>query len=104
MHQWHWDLWVAFGLLGQLVFGGRFIIQWIASERKRASHIPIVFWYMSLIGGIITTVYAIHKKDTVFTIGQGAGLIVYVRNLMLIYRHPANVEPKPADAPSPDRA
>ncbi len=104
MHQWHWDLWVAFGLLGQLVFGGRFIIQWIASERKRASHIPIVFWYMSLIGGLITTVYAIHKRDTVFTIGQGAGLIVYVRNLMLIYRHRSDVESKPAEAAPPDRA
>jgi lipid-A-disaccharide synthase-like uncharacterized protein len=79
-------LWVAFGLLGQFVFGARFIVQWIASERKRESHIPIVFWYISIAGGIILTAYAIHKRDIVFIIGQGAGLLVYIRNLMLIYR------------------
>lgn len=78
--------WLAFGLLGQLIFGARFIVQWIASERKRESHIPLVFWYLSIVGGIITTAYAIHKHDAVFIIGQGAGLVVYVRNLMLIYR------------------
>jgi lipid-A-disaccharide synthase-like uncharacterized protein len=78
--------WLAFGLLGQVIFGARFIVQWIASERKRESHIPIVFWYLSIVGGIITTAYAIHKHDIVFIIGQGAGLIVYTRNLMLIYR------------------
>ena len=78
--------WLAFGLLGQIVFGMRFIVQWIASERKRESHIPLVFWYLSIVGGIITTAYAIHKRDAVFIIGQGAGLVVYIRNLMLIYR------------------
>jgi len=78
--------WLAFGLLGQIVFGMRFIVQWIASERKRESHIPLVFWYLSIVGGIITTAYAIHKRDAVFIIGQGAGLVIYVRNLMLIYR------------------
>jgi lipid-A-disaccharide synthase-like uncharacterized protein len=87
MHSWHWDLWVAFGLLGQIIFGVRFIVQWIASERKKTSHIPVVFWWISLLGGLITTVYAVHKRDVVFTIGQGAGLIVYIRNLMLIYAH-----------------
>jgi lipid-A-disaccharide synthase-like uncharacterized protein len=92
-----WDFWVAFGLAGQLLFGSRFIVQWIASERKKASHIPLAFWYLSLSGGIVTTMYAIHRKDPVFLIGQGAGLVVYVRNLMLIYRHRAHPEsPNPA--------
>lgn len=78
--------WLVFGLAGQVIFGTRFIVQWIASERKRESHIPLMFWYLSIVGGIITTAYAIHKHDAVFIIGQGAGLIVYIRNLMLIYR------------------
>jgi lipid-A-disaccharide synthase-like uncharacterized protein len=78
--------WLAFGLIGQVVFGARFVVQWIASERKRESHIPLTFWYLSIAGGIITTAYAIHKHDAVFIVGQGAGLVVYVRNLMLIYR------------------
>ena len=103
-HSWHWDLWVVFGLAGQMIFGARFIIQWLASERKKESHIPITFWWISLLGGVITTVYAIHRRDTVFTIGQGAGLVVYVRNLMLIYRHRAHdAELRTANPPAPDR-
>lgn len=102
---WHWDLWVAFGLAGQLIFGARFIIQWLASEKKKKSHIPIGFWYLSLLGGLITTIYAIHRRDTVFILGQGAGLVVYVRNLMLIYRHHAeDVEPRTTDPAPPDRS
>jgi lipid-A-disaccharide synthase-like uncharacterized protein len=93
-------LWLILGLAGQAIFGGRFIVQWIASERRRESHVPIVFWYLSLLGGAITLAYAIHKKDPVFIIGQGSGLIVYVRNLMLIYRAQRNTE----TTTSPDRA
>ncbi len=89
--------WLVFGLLGQVIFGARFIVQWIATERKRQSHIPIVFWYLSIVGGIITTGYAIHKRDIVFIIGQGAGLIVYTRNLMLIYRAERRTTPPPAE-------
>ena len=92
MTGWNWDLWVVFGLFGQMLFGSRFIVQWIASERKKASYIPIVFWYLSLSGGIITAIYAIHRRDIVFTLGQAGGLVVYIRNLMLIYRHRAHSE------------
>jgi lipid-A-disaccharide synthase-like uncharacterized protein len=103
-HAWHWDLWVAFGLAGQIIFGARFIVQWLASERKKQSHIPITFWYISLVGGIITTVYAIHRRDVVFTLGQGAGLVVYVRNLMLIYRHRSeHVETRTTEPAASDR-
>lgn len=97
------DLWVVFGLIGQILFGSRFIVQWVASERRKASYIPVVFWYLSLSGGIITAVYAIHIRDTVFTIAQCAGLIVYVRNLMLIYRRPSHAEPGPPQPAPPDR-
>ena len=98
-----WDFWVAFGLLGQVIFGSRFIVQWIISEKKKASHIPIGFWYLSLVGGLVTTVYAVHRRDPVFIIGQAAGLIVYLRNLMLIYRHP-HAEPGTTQPAPPDRA
>ena len=93
-------IWLLLGLAGQAVFGGRFIVQWIASERRRQSHVPIIFWYMSLLGGAITLAYAIHKRDPVFIIGQGSGLIVYIRNLMLIYRAHRHT----ATTTSPDRA
>lgn len=84
--QWHFTLWVIVGLIGQLLFAGRFLIQWISSERKKESHIPISFWYLSLAGGLLLLFYSIYRKDPVFIIGQGAGIIVYVRNLILIYR------------------
>lgn len=81
----HWDLWVLIGFLGQFLFAARFIVQWISSERKRESHIPIQFWYLSLFGGSIMAAYAIHRRDPVFVVGQMSGLIVYIRNLMLIH-------------------
>jgi lipid-A-disaccharide synthase-like uncharacterized protein len=48
--------------------------------------VPISFWYLSLVGGLITLAYAIYRKDPVFIAGQSIGSVVYVRNLMLIYR------------------
>ena len=98
-----WDAWVAFGLLGQVLFGSRFFVQWAASEKRKQSYIPTAFWYLSLSGGIITAAYAIHIRDTVFTIAQCGGLIVYVRNLMLIRRKPAHAHSGTTDAASPDR-
>lgn len=74
------------GLIGQLLFASRFIIQWIYSERKGESYIPLVFWYLSIFGGIGLLIYAIFRKDPVIILGQSFGLIIYVRNLILIYR------------------
>ncbi|HSN68817.1 MAG TPA: lipid-A-disaccharide synthase N-terminal domain-containing protein [Thermoanaerobaculia bacterium] len=79
-----WDFWIAFGFLGQAAFSARFLVQWLWSEKRGESFIPIYFWYFSLLGGLILTIYAVHRKDPVFVVGQGFGLLVYVRNLMLI--------------------
>jgi lipid-A-disaccharide synthase-like uncharacterized protein len=79
-------IWLAIGFLGQGLFFGRWVIQWIASERKAESQVPLSFWYMSLIGGLITLAYAIYREDPVFIAGQSIGSIVYIRNLMLISR------------------
>ena len=46
-----------------------------------------MFWFFSLAGGAVLLAYAIHRRDPVFAVGQGAGLIIYLRNLWLIYRH-----------------
>lgn len=75
---------VIVGFLGQALFGSRFVVQWIASERARASVMPIVFWWLSLAGGATLLAYAIWRKDPVFILGQGMGLMIYARNLMLI--------------------
>jgi len=75
-----------FGFLGQAMFFMRFFIQWIASERKGESYIPIYFWYFSLSGGLILFIYASIRRDPVFMVGQATGLFIYIRNLMLIHR------------------
>ena len=80
------SIWIATGFLGQGLFFGRWVIQWIASERTAKSQVPIAFWYMSLIGGLITLAYAIHRRDPVFIAGQSIGAVVYIRNLILIRR------------------
>lgn len=78
--------WLIVGMAGQILFGLRFLVQWICSEVKKESHIPLVFWYFSISGGIILLAYAIYREDPVFVLGQSTGLIVYVRNLRLIYK------------------
>lgn len=79
-------MWIGIGLLGQLMFTARFFIQWLYSEKRKKSVIPITFWYFSLAGGIILLSYAIFRKDPVFIIGQATGAFIYTRNLQLIYR------------------
>lgn len=83
----HTSLWLGIGFLGQLLFTSRFLVQWIASERQCASVVPVAFWWLSLAGGITLLAYAIHRGDPVFTVGQGMGLVVYIRNLWLIGRN-----------------
>ena len=82
----NWDAWLVIGLVGQTAFFMRFLFQWIISEKKGESTIPIAFWYLSLAGGIILFFYSIHKKDPVFIIGQSSGILIYVRNLVLVRR------------------
>lgn len=79
-------VWIAIGFLGQGLFFGRWLVQWIVSERKAESQMPVAFWYLSLVGGLITLAYAIYRRDPVFIAGQSIGALVYVRNLMLIHR------------------
>ena len=74
------------GFFGQGVFASRFIVQWIYSEKKGESVIPIIFWYLSIVGGICLLIYAIFRKDPVIILGQSFGILVYTRNLILIYR------------------
>jgi lipid-A-disaccharide synthase-like uncharacterized protein len=78
--------WLIIGFVGQALFGARFIIQWIVSEQKGESTIPLAFWYCSIGGAIVLLTYAIYKEDPVFIVGQSLGSIVYVRNLILIDR------------------
>jgi lipid-A-disaccharide synthase-like uncharacterized protein len=77
---------VVVGLVGQGFFFSRFLVQWIVSERQGRSTVPVVFWYLSLAGGVLLLAYALSVRDPVFTLGQSVGLVVYVRNLVLVRR------------------
>jgi lipid-A-disaccharide synthase-like uncharacterized protein len=77
-------LWLLIGFGGQALFMGRFVVQWFVSERQRRSVIPVSFWYFSIFGALVLLVYAMHRRDPVFTAGQVLGILIYVRNLHLI--------------------
>jgi len=78
------QLWIGVGLLGQAMFSARFLVQWIASERRRESVIPTPFWYFSIGGGLTLLAYAIYRLDPVFILGQSTGVFIYARNLYFV--------------------
>lgn len=78
--------WLVVGLVGQALFSARFFVQWLHSEKVKRSVIPAAFWYFSVAGGATLLAYAIHRRDPVFIIGQGLGLLVYFRNLQFLWR------------------
>jgi len=80
-------IWLGVGFLGQALFSARFLVQWITSEIRKRSVVPLAFWYFSVAGGATLLAYAIYRSDPVFIVGQLAGLFVYFRNLQLILRH-----------------
>jgi len=79
-------VWLSVGLFGQAMFSMRFIIQWIVSEKKRDSVVPIAFWYFSLAGATIVLAYGIYKVEPVLIIGQSTGFVIYLRNLYFIHK------------------
>ncbi len=96
-------IWLAIGFLGNALFFSRFMVQWIASERAGRSYIPTLFWWLSIAGSVVLLLYALHKRDPVFTLAYLPNCVVYVRNLMLIRKQrreaAAAVVPLPARAP-----
>ena len=81
------DMWLVFGLLAQLVFTARFLVQWWASEQAGRSVVPIAFWFLSIAGGSMTLVYGIQRREPVIIMGQALSIFIYARNVMLIFKH-----------------
>jgi lipid-A-disaccharide synthase-like uncharacterized protein len=84
------EIWIAVGFVGQVVFGLRFIVQWIATERQKRSVVPVAFWYLSLAGTVILLTYSTYRWDPVFMAGFALNMIIYLRNLYFIHRKPAS--------------
>ncbi|MBV8564160.1 MAG: lipid-A-disaccharide synthase N-terminal domain-containing protein [Methylobacteriaceae bacterium] len=80
------DWWAWVGVLAQLLFTTRFVVQWIASERAGRSVVPLAFWLFSIGGGILLLIYALFRRDPVFILGQAFGVWVYARNLDFVLR------------------
>jgi lipid-A-disaccharide synthase-like uncharacterized protein len=78
-------VWIGVGLFAQTMFSMRFLLQWIATERARASIVPETFWYFSFAGGLLLLSYAIYRMDPVFILGQAIGLVIYSRNIYFIW-------------------
>lgn len=91
---WEHPYWELFGLSGQALFGSRFIYQWLASERAKKSVMPNGFWWLSIVGSVITMIYAFHKGSLAFMIPTLTGLPVYLRNLMLIHKASKALDPE----------
>ncbi len=78
--------WLVFGFIAQSIFMGRMLLLWFVSERKKESVIPVAFWWLSLVGGLMLCVYFLRRGDPVGISGQLFGIVIYMRNLVLIYR------------------
>src|SRR5690606_17527240 len=96
--------WVSVGLLGQLLFTFRMVLQWLASEKEHKSVVPVGFWWGSLLGGLMLLTYFIWRKDIVGIIGQSTGAFIYARNLWLIYAGRPKAAPAPSPTPAPNAA
>ena len=96
--------WVGIGLLGQALFTGRMLVQWLVSERRGRSTVPVAFWWMSLLGASMLLAYFIWRQDIVGVLGQGLGWMIYLRNLWMIHRAGASGTPSVRDDPDPEPA
>ncbi len=80
------DWWAWIGLVAQAMFTGRFLVQWLASEKAGRSVVPFSFWILSILGGVMLLVYALFRRDPVFILGQSLGVVIYVRNVMFVLK------------------
>ena len=78
-------VWATVALVGQFFFAGRFILQWLVSEYKRKSHMPVMFWYMSILGSLMLFAYSIHIKNPIFMLSFSLNTLIYIRNLHLLH-------------------
>jgi lipid-A-disaccharide synthase-like uncharacterized protein len=83
------DFWLAFGLIAQLLFTARFVVQWLVSEKAGKSVVPVVFWFLSLGGGTMLLVYGLVRREPIIILGQALAVFIYVRNIVLIFRNKA---------------
>lgn len=98
---WSSLLWVCVGVLGQVAFFGRMLVQWVISEKQRASVVPPIFWWLSLVGAAMLLSYFVWRQDLVAALGQTPGVVIYARNLRLIVKQRRRQARRDAAVPAP---
>jgi lipid-A-disaccharide synthase-like uncharacterized protein len=88
-----WSYLVVIGFTGQAVFGSRFVMQWLQSERLGRSVVPKLFWHLSIVGSLILLVYFVLRREPVGALGMLPNSLIYLRNLQLIRKAERNAAP-----------
>ena len=84
MSEWRLDpFWFALGMVGQAIFFSRFLVQWIATERRQEVVMPVSFWWLSLAGAAVSLVAFVAINQPVLILAQIVGMVVYLRNLVI---------------------
>lgn len=78
--------WTLFGLAGNALFSARFVLQWLASEKRQKIVVPPLFWHFSFWGSLIALIYAFHVDKLPVILGYIALPLIYGRNLVLLRR------------------
>ena len=82
------EFWTIVGMVGAIIFGSRFYVQWYITEKKRQVVIPVIFWWLSLVGSLLVLAYAFfYDKHIVVILMNLFAWIPYTRNLIIHYRH-----------------
>lgn len=91
------DLMYLVGFLGMIAFASRFIVQWVVSEYKKESVIPVSFWYLSIVGSLLLLIYAIYRQDPIFIMSYLPNCLIYTRNLILINKQKKELNQPPLE-------
>jgi lipid-A-disaccharide synthase-like uncharacterized protein len=84
-----WHAWKVVGWLGNAVFFSRFLIQWIATEKRKQVVVPVAFWWLSLTGAMLLLAYSVRQRDSVFIFAYAFTWIPYIRNIVIHRRNRA---------------
>ena len=78
---------MTLGIVSQVLFTLRFVYQWVYSERRKESMLPMGFWLLSFIGSFLIFIYAIFRKDPVLFLAHLSGMVAYSRNIFILKRY-----------------
>lgn len=84
-----WHAWKVVGWAGNVIFFSRFIVQWIATEKRKQVVVPLSFWWLSLTGSLLLLSYGLFLRDSVFVFAYLFTWIPYIRNIVIHYRNKA---------------